>query len=103
MELSYRRVADWFAYLDGIAKLGCPTPDQIQRLAEIKASRDVLVHNGGIANRIYVEKSGELARFADGELLLLPENYHRESWQLVRDVARAVADAALAKLHTRPA
>jgi hypothetical protein len=39
--LAYKRVADWFAYLENIAQLGCPTQDQIQRLAEIKASRDV--------------------------------------------------------------
>ena len=55
--LAYKRVAEWFAYLERIAQLSCPTQDQIKQLAEIKASRDVLVHNNGIANSVYVDKS----------------------------------------------
>ena len=96
--LSYKRVDEWFAYLEEIAKLGCPTRDQIERLAEIKASRDVLVHNNGIANSIYVDKSKKRARFADGDTLELPEQYHRDSWQLIRQVVTHVTDAAINKL-----
>lgn len=98
--LAYKRLADWFAYLDKIAQLGCPTQDQIQRLAEIKASRDVLVHNNGISNSIYVDKSMGQARFADGDLLALPEHYHRESWQLIKQVVSDLADAGINKLET---
>ncbi len=36
--LAYQRVADWFAYLERIAQLGCSNQAQIQQLAEIKAS-----------------------------------------------------------------
>jgi len=96
--LTYKRVADWFAYLEKIAQLGCPTQDQIQQLAEIKASRDVLVHNNGIANSRYVDKSMRQARFADGDTLELPEHYHRDSWQLIRQVFSDVADAGINKL-----
>lgn len=56
-ELAYQRVSDWFGYFDKLAKLGCPTRDEIERLAEVKSSRDVLVHNNGIANSIYADKS----------------------------------------------
>ena len=98
--LAYKRVADWFAYLEKIAQLGCPTQDQIQRLAEIKASRDVLVHNNGIANSIYVDKSVGQARSADGDTLELPEHYHRESWQLIKQVVSDVAEAGINKLGT---
>src|SRR5438128_12042406 len=34
-ELKYERVEDWFAYFEKLAKLGYPTADEIQRLAEI--------------------------------------------------------------------
>ena len=98
--LAYKRVADWFAYLDNIAKLGCPTQDQIQRLAEVKASRDVLVHNNGVANVIYVDKSMGQARFADGDMLEVPEHYHRESWQLIKQLVSDVANAGVNKLGT---
>ncbi|REJ75210.1 MAG: hypothetical protein DWQ34_27260 [Planctomycetota bacterium] len=96
--IAYQRLAEWFEHLERIAKLGCPTADQIQRLAEIKASRDVLVHNNGVTNSRYVGKSMGQARFAEGEALELPEVYHRESWQLIRQVVTDVADAAINKL-----
>lgn len=97
--LAYKRVADWFEYLERIARLGTPTPDQIQRLAEIKASRDILVHHNGIVNAIYVRKSAAAARFADGDILEIPEPYHRDAWQLIREVVSEISDAAINKLE----
>jgi hypothetical protein len=51
-ELLYERPGEWFGYLNERAKLGCPTPDEIERLAEAKASRDILAHSRGVANKI---------------------------------------------------
>jgi hypothetical protein len=45
----YERPTGWFAYLNEKVKLGCPTEDEVDRIAEAMASRDVLVHNRGIA------------------------------------------------------
>ena len=98
LQLTYKRVADWFEYLEKIAQLRCPNQDQIERLAEIKASRDVVVHNNGIVNPIYVDKSMGRARFADGDNLELPEDYHRDSWQLLKQVVADVANAGINKL-----
>lgn len=95
--LAYKRIEDWFKYIERIAGLGCPHPNQIERLAEIKASRDVLVHNQGIANAIYIEKSVGLARFQAGETLEIPYRYHLESWQLIKQVVADIAGAAIAK------
>src|SRR6266446_1747213 len=55
-ELSYKNVREWFIYLGEIVKLDCPSPDQIERLAELKATRDVLVHSRGVAGTIYETK-----------------------------------------------
>lgn len=96
--VTYKRVADWFKYLEKIAQLGCPSQDQIKQLAEIKASRDVLVHNNGIANSIYVDKSMGCARCAEGDKLELPEQYHRDSWQLLKKVVTDLANAGIKKL-----
>lgn len=60
-ELKYERVADWFAYLERRAKLGCPTAADIDNLTEIKASRDILLHANAVANAIYVAKAGSRA------------------------------------------
>jgi hypothetical protein len=34
-------------------KLDCPTEDEIDALAEIKAARDILEHNAGVVNEIF--------------------------------------------------
>ena len=33
-ELKYRRIDEWFEYLESLVKLGCPTKDEIAALAE---------------------------------------------------------------------
>ncbi|HET6880280.1 MAG TPA: hypothetical protein VFI31_09000 [Pirellulales bacterium] len=96
-EIKYRNVRDWFAEMGQVVKLGCPTDDEIERLAEIKASRDVLVRNRGVANAIYEEKSAGRKRFSTGQKLEIPETYHRESWELIRKVVGDVSTAALGK------
>jgi hypothetical protein len=96
-ELKYERLADWFAYLDRLVRLGCPTAAEIEALTEIKASRDILVHNNGIANATYVAKAGPRARYRDGDRLEIPEPYHRTSWEAITSVVRAISAAAVAK------
>jgi hypothetical protein len=98
-ELKYGRLADWFVYLERLAKLNCPTSDEIQRLAEIKASRDILVHNNGFANATYVAKAGNYARKREGEKLEIPEQYHLASWEAIRKAVTDASAAAVAKLR----
>jgi hypothetical protein len=97
-ELMYERPTDWFAYLESRAKLGCPTAEEVGRIAEAKASRDVLAHNRGVANKTYELKAGMLARYKDGEKIDIPEHYHRGTWQLIRKVVGDISDAAIVKL-----
>ncbi len=96
-EVLYDRPTEWFAYLEDKAKLGCPSANEIEQIAEAKATRDVLVHNRGTANKTYVSKAGNLARYQDGNKIELPEKYHRETWELIRKVVSDVANAAIAK------
>jgi hypothetical protein len=93
-ELKYRKVAEWFAYLEKLVRLGVPNADQIEHLAEIKASRDILAHNQGVANKVYVAKAGVRARYPLGAQLEIPEHYLRESWETIRQVIRDVSAAA---------
>lgn len=97
-EIGFDRPTAWFAYLEEKAKLGCPTPDEIARIAEAKASRNVLAHNQGVASKIYQEKAGKLARYQEGERIDIPENYHRETWELIRKVVNDASDAATVKI-----
>jgi len=97
--LKYRRLTAWFDYLNKRAKLGAPSRDQIERLAELKASRDVLAHNGGIVNQTYINKAGNKARYADGDRLEIKEPYLRESWLLIAEVVRQTSKAAISKFE----
>lgn len=101
-DLKYERVSDWFAHLNRLVNLGCPSAVEIEKLAEIKASRDILVHNNGIANAIYVAKAGSRARFRDGQRLEIPEHYHRESWETIKKVVRDLSTAATMKTRHSP-
>jgi hypothetical protein len=97
-EILYERPAGWFEYLEARAKLGCPTPDEIERIAEAKASRDVLVHNRGVASKTYEAKAGKLARSPVGQRMDIPEDYHRATWELIRKVIADISNVAIAKL-----
>jgi hypothetical protein len=96
--LKYRRVSAWFDYFEKRARLGIPSKDQIERLAEIKASRDILAHNRGIANETYLSKSGSKARYVGGARLEIIEPYLRDSWLLITEVIREMSAAAIAKI-----
>ena len=96
-EIKYERVADWFAYLERLAKLGVPTSEEIERLAEIKAGRDILVHNKGIVNATYLHKAGKCARFAVGQKLDIDVPYHLASWEAIQRLVTDLSTALIGK------
>jgi hypothetical protein len=80
-ELKYKGVADWFAFVQKlVSSCSVPTED-VGRISEAKASRDILVHNAGLANDIYVRKSGAWARFESGQVVSVTGTYTLECWQ----------------------
>jgi hypothetical protein len=97
-EVKYENVREWFAALNKSVKLGCPTDDEIDALAELKATRDILEHNAGIVNDTYGRKVGKKARFAAGELIEIDDNYHLACWQLLRKLVADLTTAAGEKL-----
>jgi hypothetical protein len=99
LDLAYGRLSDALGNLKTLVNIKHPIKEEIARLTEIKASRDVLQHNRGVANAIYVEKAGARQRFADGEQLEIDEPYHLASWQLIRKVVSDISADALAKLR----
>ena len=72
--LKYERPTAWFRYLNDRVKLGGPTDEQAERLTEIKASRDILAHNRGVANQTYLDKAGGRSRYKIGQRLEVPEH-----------------------------
>lgn len=95
--LLYGRPADWFKYLNSRVSVGVPTPAEVQQFAEVKATRDVLVHGGGVANATYVDKAGPAARAPAGQPLDVPGPYHRASWELICKLTQDVGDGMAAR------
>lgn len=96
-QVSYKAVKGWFERLEESVNLNCPEDKEIAQLAEAKATRDVLVHNRGIANKIYIQKAGGLARYALGEQIDVPEPYFRDTWALLSKMVRDLSQGAIQK------
>jgi len=97
-EIKYKKPSEWFNYLNKFFNLNYPTKDEILIISEIKASRDILVHNQGIVNSIYLEKAGNISRFKENELLEITNDYFNESWQIIKEVVIGISDKIIRKM-----
>jgi len=96
-DVFYDRPVNWFDYMKTLTKITLPSSDEAEQFAEIKATRDVLVHGQGIANAFYVDKAGGLARAKPGEPLDIPGPYHQKSWDLIGKLIRDIGTEMAAK------
>ena len=93
-ELKYDRPKAWFDYMDKMIRLRCPTGDEIERIAEMKAARDLLIHNSGIVNKTYLEKAGAKAHYAAGEKVVIDSQYFDECWLLAKKLVDDITTSA---------
>jgi hypothetical protein len=99
-ELRYEKVRDWFSALNKAVKLGCPSDDEVDALAEVKATRDILEHNSGVVNDLYLRKAGKKARYAADDPVEIDDGYHLASWRLMKKVVAELTAAAIARLDS---
>ncbi|MCK9373776.1 MAG: hypothetical protein M0P91_11295 [Sulfuricurvum sp.] len=61
---------------------------------EYKATRDIIIHNSGIANEVYLKKSGNKAKWTEGEKVVIEQDYLNslvaESKSLVGKICSAI-------------
>lgn len=98
MDLAYKRPRDWFDFLNRLVNTGCPAPDEIDAFSEMKACRDILIHNAGLANAVYLEKAGGMARWKAGEQIAIEPPYFSDCWQLAKKIINDFAGTAQKKL-----
>lgn len=80
-ELAYKSPAEFsesMQQLLSVNLLECPA---FHRYMEIKATRDIFVHNGGIANDVYMRKAGSHTRVKSGVALPADIQYFLESYE----------------------
>ena len=80
-ELAYKspkEYADEFSFYTGVKLLESPV---FHQYIELKATRDIHIHNKGIANEIYLNKVGILARVKSGNYLPVTIQYFLEMYE----------------------
>ena len=97
-ELKYQKVKDWFNRLNQMIKLDYPLVDEIEDISELKATRDILVHNSGIVNQIYINKSGNRSKFKLGETIEVENQYFLVSYGLLKKVIETISIKIIQKL-----
>ena len=86
-ELAYKSPSEFsesMCQLLSVNLLECPA---FHRYMEIKATRDIFIHNRGIANDVYIRKAGSHARVKSGMGLPADIQYFLESYECCLQVA----------------
>lgn len=96
-EIKYKNVTDWFDYLNKMVSLPEIDAEDLAKIAEAKAARDILVHNAGIINQIYLNKSGSAARFLIDQKIDVSGEYTLSIWKLFVELLITITDSIIHK------
>lgn len=80
-ELTYKSPKDFASELHGLIGVNLLESPAYHRYIELKATRDIYIHNNGISNEIYLSKSGVMARVANNTFLPVDINYFLRSYE----------------------
>lgn len=102
--LFYASPVEYLAYLKKVVSINTSKP-QYQDYFEIKATRDLIIHNSGVINATYLTKAGEKARGESGAAVEVDKEYFehclavlkRLSWYIRSDAEKEFRPKAKAK------
>ncbi len=85
ISLFYAKPSAQFEYLEKVVDIEI---DELLKESwiEIKATRDLLVHNSGVINRLYLSKAGNQSRGEDGEEIPINKEYIEQSMSTVKSI-----------------
>lgn len=93
-KLFYASPTDYFKYFKDIIQIKLDE-DLVLTYVEIKATRDLLVHNKGKVNAIYVQKAGTKARATDPrQNIPITEQYYIHSFSAFKKIVRDTYECA---------
>jgi len=75
--LSYSKPKDQLDYIEKLLSIEIGE-DIWGKWVEIKATRDLIVHNKSVINEVYLDKVGELARGEYGKEIIVDEDYYKK-------------------------
>lgn len=91
-EMSYKSTREFAESASGIFGFKLLEIPAFHRFIEIKATRDVFIHNKGIVNAIYKKKAGSFARVESGKALPITIKYFLESYEFCLKLAEVLMD-----------
>lgn len=80
-ELSFKSPNDYAAALDSLISVNLLECVAFHKYIEVKAARDIYIHNRGIANDVYVRKAGSHARVKANNYLPIDNVYFLQSYE----------------------
>lgn len=80
-ELAYKSPVEFSEAMNQLLSVNLLECPAFHRYMEIKATRDIFIHNQGVANDIYIRKSGTHARVRSGVKLPTDIHYFLESYE----------------------
>ena len=96
-ELSYKSPAEFAESMEQLLSINLLECPAFHHYIEIKTTRDIFVHNRGIANDVYVRKAGSHARVKSGMALPADLQYFLESYEHCLQIADWIEE----QLHSR--
>ncbi len=96
IEMLYASPAEYFKHLEEILSFTIDDDSKLKYI-ELKAARDLLVHNAGIINDVYILKVGDQARGARGELVRINKTYFNS----VTVIAKKLIESIFKQLYTK--
>jgi hypothetical protein len=92
----YAKPAEYLSYLGNILEIKVPDAVAAQFI-EVKATRDIVVHGDGRANERYVEKSGDFARCAVGQSLIIDQQYFDRAFGVMKGLIHGLHEPVCEK------
>jgi hypothetical protein len=80
-ELAYKSPQEFAEALNGLLSINLLECPAFHKYMELKATRDIYIHNRGVANDIYVRKAGTHARVSANQALPVDIQYFLESYE----------------------
>jgi hypothetical protein len=100
MELVFRqRPSDYMKYV--VESLGVQDDKSFLDYYELGATRDLVVHNSGVINEIYLQKGGKKARSEFGERLTVNKKYFYGAFAKMKRVSGAIKQDGERKYHLK--
>jgi hypothetical protein len=88
LQLMYAKSDDYFDFLEKGLSIKL-SEDCKGGFIEIKATRDLVIHNGGKVNQVYIEKSGTKCRVTDTrQNIPIGDDYFLKSFGIMKQIVK---------------